>query len=57
MEGLEGYTRIYNHSKYFVVEEAQICIDHEGNIKVWVNPDLAMNYPNADGLGHERGLG
>ena len=36
------------HSKYFTIEENQICIDSEGNIKVWVNPDLSINYPNFD---------
>ena len=26
-------------------------------MKVWVNADLAMNYPNIDSHGEERGLG
>lgn len=45
MESLEGYSKIYVHSKYFLVEESQICVDAEGNIKVWVNADLSINYP------------
>lgn len=45
MESLEGYGRIYVHSKYFLIEESQICVDAEGNIKVWVNADLSINYP------------
>ncbi len=47
MESLEGYNRIYMHSKYFVIEEGQICVDADGNIKVWVNSDLSINYPNS----------
>lgn len=27
MEALEGYACIYEHSKYFIVEENQICVD------------------------------
>jgi hypothetical protein len=48
METLEGYGRIYLYSKYFLIEESQICIDADGSIKVWVNPDLSKNYPNSD---------
>ena len=48
IEALEGYSKIYTHSKYFVIEESQICVDHEGNIKVWVNHDLSLNFPNCD---------
>lgn len=48
MEALEGYSRIYVHSKYFCIEESQICVDPEGNVKVWVNSDLSMNYPNSE---------
>ena len=46
MEALEGYARIYGHSKYFIVEENQICVDELGNVKVWVNGDLSINYPS-----------
>jgi vacuolar-type H+-ATPase subunit C/Vma6 len=45
MEALEGYGVIYEHSKYFLVEENQICVDEEGAVKVWVNSDLSINYP------------
>jgi hypothetical protein len=46
MEALEGYSKIYEHSKYFIVEENQICVDDFGNVKVWVNGDLSINYPS-----------
>lgn len=46
MEALEGYSKIYEHSKFFYIEENQICVDDEGNIKIWVNGDLSINYPN-----------
>ena len=45
MESLEGYARIYEHSKYFIIEENQVCVDEKGNVKVWVNGDLSINYP------------
>ncbi len=46
MEALEGYSQIYEHSKFFYIEENQICVDDKGNIKIWVNGDLSINYPN-----------
>jgi hypothetical protein len=45
MEALEGYAAVYEHSKYFIVEENQICVDEHGCVKVWVNGDLSINYP------------
>ena len=57
MEALEGYARIYKHSKYFRIEEGQVCVDVEGNIKVWVNTDLSINYPNTDSESAERYCG
>jgi hypothetical protein len=32
-------------------------VDGEGNIKVWVNPDLSINYPNGDSYIDEKSLG
>ena len=57
MEALEGYAKVYEHSKYFLIEENQICVDEGGNIKIWVNPDLSVNYPNyqADNPREEEG--
>jgi hypothetical protein len=52
MEGLEGYSQIYEHSKYFRIEENQICVDAAGHIKVWVNRDLSLNYPNMEDAAH-----
>lgn len=55
MEALEGYSQIYEHSKFFYIEENQICVDDRGNIKIWVNGDLSINYPNLEGQrGDER---
>jgi hypothetical protein len=48
-EALEGYYQIYQHSKFFYVEENQICVDEKGAVKVWVNGDLSINYPNTLG--------
>ena len=31
------------------MEENQICVDEKGQIKVWVNGDLSINYPNTLG--------
>lgn len=28
--------------------ENQICVDDAGNLKIWVNADLSVNYPNQD---------
>jgi hypothetical protein len=47
MEALEGYGKIFEHSKYFEVEENQICVDDSGNVKIWVNADLSINFPNS----------
>ncbi len=49
MESLEGYSRIYHHSKFFFIEENQICVDEAGKVKIWVNGDLSINYPNTHG--------
>ena len=48
-EALEGYNQIYDHSKFFYIEENQICVDPQGKVKVWVNGDLSINYPNTYG--------
>lgn len=50
MECFEGYSKIYEHSKYFQVEENQVCVDHLGNLKIWVNADLSVNYPPNQGF-------
>lgn len=47
MESLEGFSKIYEHSKYFEIEENQICVDDYGNVKIWVNSDLSINFPNS----------
>lgn len=48
LEALEGYAQLYEHSGYFRVREEQICVDRTGRVKVWVNADLAKNYPECD---------
>ena len=50
MEAFEGFAKIYEHSKYFQVEENQICVDELGNLKIWVNADLSVNYPPNQGF-------
>jgi len=46
MEALEGYKQIFKLSNYFEIEENQICVDELGNVKIWVNEDLSVNYLN-----------
>ena len=29
---------------YFNVQEGQICFDHNGEVRVWINNDLSKNY-------------
>lgn len=57
MECFEGYGRIYEHSKYFQVEESQVCVDQQGNLKVWVNADLSVNYPPSQAFADYRQKG
>lgn len=57
MEALEGYSKIFEHSKYFVIEENQICVDSMGNVKIWINSDLSINYPNSDHYGNDKNAG
>jgi hypothetical protein len=47
-EALEGFQQLYQHSGYFRVRDEQICVDRAGRVKVWVNADLARNYPDCD---------
>jgi hypothetical protein len=54
MEALEGFSKIYEHSKYFEIEESQICVDEAGNVKVWINADLSINYPTNEGYNEHR---
>jgi hypothetical protein len=50
MEALDGFGKIHKHSKYFLIEESQICVDEYGNVKIWVNSDLSINYPSNEGF-------
>jgi hypothetical protein len=47
MAMLEGYRKIFDKIGKFYLAEEQVCIDHEGEIRVWVNSDLSKNYPEA----------
>lgn len=49
MESLEGFKQIFKHSNFFQIEENQICVDEHGNVKVWVNEDLSVNYLSNNG--------
>lgn len=31
------------------MDESQICVDNDGNVKVWVNTNLARNFPESEG--------
>ena len=49
MESLEGFKQIFKYSNFFQIEENQICVDEHGNVKVWVNEDLSVNYLSNNG--------
>lgn len=41
---LEGFQKLYKNVGYFTVSEDLICIDRDGKVKVWFNPDLSKHY-------------
>jgi len=40
-----------------MIDEDQICVDAFGNVKIWINADLSMNYPNADNYEDDKNAG
>ena len=47
LQALEGYAAVYEKTSYFEIQEDQICVDAEGNIKIWMNSDLSASFPNS----------
>lgn len=45
MAMLDGYKKIFDKIGKFYLAEEQVCIDEDGEIRVWVNSDLSKNYP------------
>jgi hypothetical protein len=38
---LDGFEKLYSFVGYFQPREDLICIDRDGKVKVWLNPDLS----------------
>lgn len=38
---LDGFHKLFQQVGYFRIEEDLICMDHDGRVKVWLNPDLS----------------
>ena len=45
MAMLDGYKKIFDKIGKFYLAEEQVCIDEDGEVRVWVNSDLSKNYP------------
>ena len=38
---LDGFEKLYSLVGYFMPREDLVCIDGDGKVKVWLNPDLS----------------
>lgn len=38
---LDGFEKLYSFVGYFQPREDLICVDGDGKVKVWLNPDLS----------------
>ena len=45
---LNGFKVLYEKVGYFDIVEEMIFITRRGEVKVWMNANLAKNYPNYD---------
>jgi hypothetical protein len=43
---LNGFKFLYEKVGYFDIQEEMIFINRKGEVKVWMNANLAKNYPN-----------
>ena len=41
---LSGFQKLYQHVGFFKVDENQVCLDQEGEVRVWINSDLSKNF-------------
>jgi hypothetical protein len=41
---LDGFEKLYHNVGYFKINEDLICMDKDGKVKVWLNPDLSKCY-------------
>lgn len=48
MAMLEGYQKLYDKVGRFYICEEQVCIDEEGEVRVWLNSDLSKNFPQIE---------
>ena len=46
LSSLDGFDRIVQKTGYFEIEEYMICINKQGEVKVWINDNLSRNYPD-----------
>lgn len=42
---LDGFEKLYRTIGYFHISEELICMDKDGQVKVWLNPDLSKCHP------------
>jgi len=45
---LNGFKVLYEKVGYFDIVEEMVFITRRGEVKVWMNANLAKNYPNYD---------
>lgn len=48
MATLSGFKALYEKVGYFDIVEEMVFITRRGEVKVWMNANLAKNYPNYD---------
>ena len=45
---MQGFKKLFKKVGYFPVKEELVCIDKEGTVRVWMNTDLSLHYPEAE---------
>lgn len=48
---LDGFHKLFQEVGYFRIEEDLICMDKDGRVKVWLNPDLSKCHPMGSPFG------
>jgi hypothetical protein len=41
LSSLAGFKKLYQIAGYFKITEDLVCMDKDGRVKVWLNPDLS----------------
>ena len=47
LAALDGFDRIVQKAGFFEIQEYMICVNRQGEIKVWINDNLSRNYPDS----------